>query len=78
MRNISPREIVVLEEILDFRFNPSNTLVKVNLELPFIFNIEEGLSMRDKTKKRFSDYVIESYLNKKIAKIKEEIAIGEE
>lgn len=28
--------------------------------------------MRGKAKKRFSDYVIEDYLNKKIAKIKEE------
>lgn len=72
MKNISPKEILALYKILDFRFNPSNTLVKVNLELPFIYNIEKGLSMRDKAKKRFSDYLIEDNLNKKIAKIKEE------
>ena len=72
MKDISPKEILALGNILDFRFDPSNTLVKVNLELPFIYNIEKGLSMRDKAKKRFSDYVIEDYLNKKIAKIKEE------
>jgi hypothetical protein len=71
MKDISPREILALGNILNFRFEPSNTLVKINLELPFIHNIEKGISMRKKGK-RFSDYVIEDYLNKIIEKIKEE------
>ncbi len=71
MKDISPREILALGNILNFRFEPSNTHVKINLELPFIHNIEKGISMRKK-EKRFSDYVIEDYLNKIIEKIKEE------